>query len=225
MFSGFTGTSAQSDSSRACVSGLWLFAFPNRPDRSGTREVSRFSCMLFLGVPGVFDYAGPSLGSRLTPWAGVAFPLTVKGRHPVLCFRSSIAQPTTASVYASPATSQRPAQDSRSGWSRSLLSCRALASPTTCRFIPAHPVPEAPVPAVPQCRLLHGTPRPYSGASASPGPVRRAEVPTMLSGDEPPTDGPYEPAWTLPSRYANAEPCFMAGRHARRLKRRSPRRR
>src|ERR1017187_2074369 len=33
-------------------------------------------------------------------------------------FRSSIAQPTDASVYASPAASRRPVQDSRSGWSR-----------------------------------------------------------------------------------------------------------
>jgi serine/threonine protein kinase len=28
-------------------------------------------------------------------------------------------------------------QDSRPGWIRFLLSCRALSSPTTCRFIPA----------------------------------------------------------------------------------------
>src|SRR6266536_1249613 len=27
-------------------------------------EVSRFSCLKFLGVPGVFDYAGPSGDSR-----------------------------------------------------------------------------------------------------------------------------------------------------------------
>jgi hypothetical protein len=31
---------------------------------AGVREVSRFSCMKFLGVPGVFDYAGPSGDSR-----------------------------------------------------------------------------------------------------------------------------------------------------------------
>jgi hypothetical protein len=30
-------------------------------------EVSRFSCMKFLGVPGVYDYAGPSRGSRCRP--------------------------------------------------------------------------------------------------------------------------------------------------------------
>src|SRR5258707_12206982 len=59
-------------------------------------------------------------------------------RHPDLrAFRSSIAPPTDASVYASRDTSRCPQQDSRSGWIRYFLSCRALASPTTCRFIPA----------------------------------------------------------------------------------------
>ena len=31
---------------------------------AGVSEVSRFSCMKFLGVPGVFDYAGLSRNSR-----------------------------------------------------------------------------------------------------------------------------------------------------------------
>src|SRR3954449_4119103 len=48
-------------------------------------------------------------------------------------------RPTDALVYASTATSRRQPQDSGSGWIRFLLSCRALSSPTTCRFIPAHP--------------------------------------------------------------------------------------
>jgi hypothetical protein len=41
-------------------------------------------------------------------------------------------------IYASRNTSRCPLQDSRSGWIRYFLSCRALASPTTCRFNPAH---------------------------------------------------------------------------------------
>ena len=57
----------------------------------------------------------------------------------VIPFRSSIARPTDALVYASTATSRQQSQDSGSGWSRCLLSCRALSSPTTCRFNPAHP--------------------------------------------------------------------------------------
>src|ERR1035437_4303394 len=43
---------------------LWLFAFPDRSASADTKEVSRFSCILFLGVPVVFDYAGPGHGSR-----------------------------------------------------------------------------------------------------------------------------------------------------------------
>ncbi len=40
-------------------------------------------------------------------------------------------------VYASSDTSRCLQQDSRSGWIRYFLSCRGLAPPTTCRFIPA----------------------------------------------------------------------------------------
>src|SRR5271168_2820798 len=81
-------------------------------------------------------------------------------RHPDLrAFRSSIAPPTDASVYASSNTSRCPPQDSRSGWIRYFLSCRALASPTTCRFNPAHsglPVihPQSAVKPLPSIGLL-----------------------------------------------------------------------
>ena len=34
---------------------------------AGLSEVSRFSCMKFIGVSGVFDYAGPSRDSRYRP--------------------------------------------------------------------------------------------------------------------------------------------------------------
>ena len=74
--------------------------------------------MLFLDVPGVFDYAGPTRGSRITPLDGVAFPLTGMGRRPRFSFSQLYTQPADASIYASPATSRRPVQDSRSGWSR-----------------------------------------------------------------------------------------------------------
>ena len=59
-----------------------------------------------------------AMARDLSPSANVAFPLTEQGRHPVLSFRSSITQPTDGSIYASPAASRRPVQDSRSGWSR-----------------------------------------------------------------------------------------------------------
>ena len=94
LFGGFIGTMARSHSSGAYLSGLWLWAFPDRSrsDRDAP-EVSRFSCLLFRGVPGVFDYAGSSVGLRIAPTADVAFPQTEQGRHPNLRFRSSIPCP------------------------------------------------------------------------------------------------------------------------------------
>src|ERR1039458_5702278 len=83
------------------------------PRRSpGSRAYCFWACLGSSTTP------GPAMARDLSPSAGMAFPLTEKGRRPVLSFRSSIAQPTDASVYASPAASRRPAQDSRSGWSR-----------------------------------------------------------------------------------------------------------
>ena len=35
---------------------------------AGISEVSRFSCMKFLGVSGVYDYAGLTVGSRYRSW-------------------------------------------------------------------------------------------------------------------------------------------------------------
>src|SRR3979411_1948177 len=76
--------------------------------------------------------------TRVLRGCRVAFLLSERSRHPVpTAFRSSIARPTNASVYASRNTSRCSLQDSRPGWIRYFLSCRALASPTTCRFIPA----------------------------------------------------------------------------------------
>ena len=65
LFGWFIGTSPRSDSSAAFMTALWLCAFAVRPAESaGTTEVSRFSCMLFLGVPGVSDYGRFDLSSR-----------------------------------------------------------------------------------------------------------------------------------------------------------------
>src|ERR1700682_2593584 len=77
--------------------------------------------MLFLGVRGFSDYAGPN-----NPLA-----------YSVVVVLPSSTRPTDASVYASNDTSRCRPQDSRSGWIRYFLSCRALSSPTTCRFSPA----------------------------------------------------------------------------------------
>src|SRR5712692_7027567 len=95
--------------------------------------------MLFLGVRGFSDYAGPTVHSRLA-WLTCCLPPT-RNEVGILIYGLFAAQsprPPMPLVYASRNTSRCPLQDSRSGWIRYFLSCRALASPTTCRFIPAH---------------------------------------------------------------------------------------
>jgi hypothetical protein len=67
LFERFIGTIPLSDSSRTCARGVRLFAFPHRPtveSTAGVSEVSRFSCVEFLDVHGVYDYAGPVRNSR-----------------------------------------------------------------------------------------------------------------------------------------------------------------
>ena len=138
LFGSFIGTMAESDSSRACISGLWLAAFPDRSaaEAVDTREVSRFSCISFPDVRGVSDYAGPAASSRIALDGSVAFPRTdtVGTRNeiyeaqypahqcPCLCFECVLA-----------------AMPARLGVKmESLLPSRgALSSPTICRLIPA----------------------------------------------------------------------------------------
>ena len=65
LFGGFTGTTQRSDSCNAYTSAVRLCAFADRPVCfTGTLQVSRFSCMLFLDVHGVFDHAASRSGSR-----------------------------------------------------------------------------------------------------------------------------------------------------------------
>jgi len=66
LFGRFTGSTAQSDFSSTCMSAVRFMAFADRPSHTleGVLEISRFSCMLFLDVRGLFDYAGPYSYSR-----------------------------------------------------------------------------------------------------------------------------------------------------------------
>jgi len=111
-------TTARSDSSAAYMSGLWFLTFPDRSARADTTEASRFSCMLFLDVLGVSDYAGPEADSRSNAGAPCGLPFNFTRSPPGSAFSKLNTQPTDASVYASPAASRRPTQDSRSGWIR-----------------------------------------------------------------------------------------------------------
>src|SRR5215467_362059 len=85
LFDWFTGTTAQSDFSGACAPALWLSAFAGRSRSSSDRdapEISRFSCMLFLSVPGFLDYAGPTDHSRSDATGRVAFLLRNRVQRP-----------------------------------------------------------------------------------------------------------------------------------------------
>src|SRR6266498_237165 len=140
LFGWFTGSTAQSDFSGTYMSAVRLVAFADRPCSSdqGVLEISRFSCMLFLSVRGFSDYAGPTVHSRLA-WLPCCLPPT-RNEVGILIYGLFAAQqprPPMPLIYASRNTSRCPLQDSRPGWIRYFLSCRALASPTTCRFNPA----------------------------------------------------------------------------------------
>jgi hypothetical protein len=142
LFVWFIDSMVRSDSSRACVSALWLCTFADRPrslSGRGAPEVSRFSCMLFLDVRGFSDYAGPAARSRLSRYSRVAFPhqervgvLVLRfsklnspaHRYPCLRFKRHLAMP--------------PAR-LRAKMEALSLSCRTLSFPTTCRFNPALP--------------------------------------------------------------------------------------
>src|SRR6266550_3934735 len=104
---------------------------------AGIPEVSRFSCMKFLGV-----LWGLRL-RRTERELALSSPFILPSAHykdvgvRVASFRSSIAHPTYSPVHASLCTSRYPTQNS--GPSGSLLLTRKnFAFSASCRFIPAH---------------------------------------------------------------------------------------
>src|SRR5207244_13234192 len=103
---------------------------------AGVSEVSRFSCLKFLGVPGVFDYAGPNGDSRYR-LRSCCLPRISKASASGLHLFGAEYPPRLSSVYASLCPSRYPVQDSRPSGSL-LLSRKALSSSASCRFIPAH---------------------------------------------------------------------------------------
>src|SRR2546427_11785961 len=97
LFDWFTGTTAQSDFSSTCMSAVWFMAFADRSCsfEQDVREISRFSCMLFLSVRGFSDYAGPNSHSRNSVATVLPSSISEGSRHPdPSAFRSSIARPT-----------------------------------------------------------------------------------------------------------------------------------
>ena len=115
--------------------GRTAIAFFHRPVvwfTSSISEVSRFSCIEFLDVRGVYDYAGPARSSRYRS-RSCCLPLCRQRRRPDCNFSKLDTQPIYAPVYASVGTSRCILQNS--GPSGALLLPRkALSSSTLWRF-------------------------------------------------------------------------------------------
>src|SRR5450755_167227 len=127
------------DSSETCMRAVWPEPSPAdlRPDwAAGVSEVSRFSCMKFLGVQWGLRprQTEQKLALSLLSMLPSAHIYRVGVR--VVCFRGSMATPPI--LYLRFAGSLAvSAQDSGPSGSL-LLSRKALSSSTSCRFIPAH---------------------------------------------------------------------------------------
>ena len=92
-----------SDSSAMCTRAVWQSPSPAGLPSScpaGIPEVSRFSCLKFLGVQGSSTTQG-WWESRTIVSRHVAFRRLKSVSALIGCFRSSIALPTYTSVYAS----------------------------------------------------------------------------------------------------------------------------
>jgi hypothetical protein len=132
----------RSDSCNAYTPAVRLCAFADRSACcTDALQVSRFSCMLFLDVHGVFDHAAFGFGSRFIADADVAFPLSKQGQHAVRQF-SGLNSPARRCLYLRFAVRLAThCARHKVGIESLLLFRRALSSPTTCRFIPAHSHP------------------------------------------------------------------------------------
>ena len=128
-----------SDSSQTYMWAVWPKPSPavlRLTFAAGVCEVSRFSCMKFLGVSGVFDYAGPNKSSRYRACSCCLPRITTTSASGLHLFGAEY-PPHLPSIYASLRHLAVAAQDSRPSGSL-LLSRKALSSSTSCRFSPAH---------------------------------------------------------------------------------------
>src|ERR1035438_5087340 len=130
------------------MSGVRHIAFPDRsPILRDAAEVSRFSCMLFLDVLGSLTTPGPAF-ARDFRCRRCCLPATAKGSAP----ESKVFEAQSASPSMPLSTLRQPPRDGvharlEARMESLLLSCKALSSSTTCRFIPAHGCPgPSPVP-------------------------------------------------------------------------------
>jgi hypothetical protein len=101
LFGWFTGTMAQCDFSTTYTSALRFMAFTDRSSSAdeGVLEISRFSCMLFLSVRGLYRLRRTKQPLAYNAAAVLPSSYSTWSQHPDLpAFRSSITPPTNASV-------------------------------------------------------------------------------------------------------------------------------
>src|SRR5258708_36426835 len=161
--------------------------------------------MLFLSVPGS-QTTQDRTTTRDNVIAVLPSSLPERSRHPdPSAFRSSIARPTDSSVYASSDISRCRLQDSRPGWIRCFLSCRALSSPTTCRFIPALSV----LPTKrPECELGLGCM--YSSPSARSSALHTFQA--FGNSEKPPRNNGLRGALAVEGPQPSGPPALARGR-------------
>ncbi len=140
LFEWFLGTMPQCDSSETYTRAVWPRPSPavlRLTFAAGISEVSRFSCMKFLGVLWGLRLRRTETRTRGSALVPIAFRALQRRRRPDCQFSELHTHPADSPVYASPSTSRCPVQNS--GPSGSLvLSREASSSSASCRFSPAH---------------------------------------------------------------------------------------
>jgi hypothetical protein len=109
---------------------------------SGAMEVSRFSCMKFLSVRGVCDYAGPGSDSRYRRCRCCLPQPQLSRRTRIKFSRSSIPGPPMPLFTLHVPSRDSPRKTRGQDGFAVLLSCRALSSPASCLLFRKHSAAE-----------------------------------------------------------------------------------
>ena len=142
LFGGFAGTMPMFDSSPAFMHGLcfWLPVPIRRLVGPGYRRgLSVLARVVSRRAHGSWTTPGLTRTRDCVP-ASIAFPLEAHGRRPKCAFRSSIPGPSMPLSMLHPAP-HGTRRKTRGQDGSLLLSCGALSSPTTRRFIPTIALP------------------------------------------------------------------------------------
>ena len=129
----------QCDSSQTSMRAVWPEPSPadlQLGSTVGVSEVSRFSCMKFLGVSGVFDYAGLNEDSRYRPCSCCLPRILTASASGLDVFAAQLPTPPIPCLRFTESLAVS-AQDSGPRGSL-ILSRKNFAFFASCRFSPAH---------------------------------------------------------------------------------------